>query len=77
MYTALTDYEISTLSRLAVLKVQGHVNGRFEKGKNSLTGRALEIAKEIERGRGQTEDKTALSFIRGATEQYAAVGCSQ
>ncbi len=67
----LTDYEISTLSRLAVLKVQGHVNGRFANGMNSLAGRALEIAREIEAN--TTEDKTALSFIKGAEARFAVV----
>jgi len=43
----MTDMEMNILSRLAMLKISGNVNGRFSEAQKLLKGNALNVAKAI------------------------------
>lgn len=59
----MTNFEIHSLSRLAVLKSGDNVGVRFNECLGNLTGRALEVGLAIKNN--DLKDKTAASFLLG------------
>ena len=63
----MTDYEIATLSRLALLKVANNVGSRFVAAEKTLCGRASDAAAAIRSG--DSGNLVAKSMIEWAEEQ--------
>ena len=69
----MTDMEMNILSRLAMLKTSGNVNGRFTEAQSRLkkNSRAWKAAEAIRNG--DKENKIALSLLEWAEYELGSL----